>query len=173
MESRQNMETNKLTEANQALIREYLDIVEHDSENLERTMRLFADDILFELEPTGDVYRGKQAMQAFVNVAMSGRTHASQYSIKVTNWFTDGEQLCIEYTHGGILTGVYSAGIQASFKQGVARYCITYHMRDGKFDRMHEFIQATTFLANLAMPIMLKRIKRLADKKLSQMSRAG
>jgi hypothetical protein len=52
------METNKLSKANEALIQEYLDIVEHDSENLERIMRLFADDILFELEPTGDVYRG-------------------------------------------------------------------------------------------------------------------
>jgi SnoaL-like domain len=166
------MDTNKLSEANQALIHEYLDIVEHDSENLERTMRLFAEDILFELEPTGDVYRGKPAMQAFVEVAMSGRTHSGQYTIQITNWFTDGEQLCIEYTHGGILTGVYSAGLQASFKQGLVRYCITYHMCDGKFDRMHEFIQATTFLSNLAMPFMLKRIKRLADKQLAQITQA-
>ena len=167
------METNKLSKANQALIQEYLDIVEHDSENLERTMRLFADNILFELEPTGDIYRGKPAMQAFVDVAMSGRAHTGQYSIQITNWFTDGEQLCIEYTHGGILTGVYTAGIKARFEQGVARYCITYHMCDGKFDRMHEFIQGTTFLANLAMPFMLKRIKRLADRQLVGMSRAG
>ena len=167
------METNKLSKANQALIQEYLDIVEHDSENLERTMRLFADNILFELEPTGDIYRGKPAMQAFVDVAMSGRAHTGQYSIQITNWFTDGEQLCIEYTHGGILTGVYTAGIKAKFEQGVARYCITYHMCDGKFDRMHEFIQGTTFLANLAMPFMLKRIKRLADRQLAGMSRAG
>jgi hypothetical protein len=42
----------------------------------------------------------------------------------------------------------------------------------GKFDRMHEFIQGTTFLANLAMPFMLKRIKRLADKKLAGTGRA-
>ena len=167
------METNKLTEANQALIREYLDIVEHDSENLERTMRLFSDDILFELEPTGEIYRGKAAMQAFVDVAMSGRTHSGQYSIKITNWFTDGEQLCIEYTHGGILTGIYTGGIKARFGQGLARYCITYHMRDGKFDRMHEFIQAITFLANLAMPFMLKRIHRLADKKMARLGQAA
>jgi hypothetical protein len=167
------MDTNKLSKANETLIQEYLDIVEHDSENLERTMRLFADDILFELEPTGDIYRGKAAMQSFVDVAMSGRAHTGQYSIKITNWFTDGEQLCIEYTHGGILTGVYTAGIKARFEQGVARYCITYHICDGKFDRMHEFIQATTFLANLAMPFMLKRIKRLADKKLAGKSQAG
>jgi len=45
-------------------------------------------------------------------------------------------------------------------------------MSDGKFDRMHEFIQGTTFLANLAMPFVLKRIKRLADRRLTRMSQA-
>ena len=47
------MEANKLTKANEELIQEYLDIVEHDSENLERTMRLFSDDCIWEMEPTG------------------------------------------------------------------------------------------------------------------------
>lgn len=162
------METKLLSQANEGLIQEYLDIVEHDSENLERTMRLFADDCIIEMEPTGDIYNGKQAIEAFVKVAMSGKIHSGENSIKITNWFTDGEQLCIEYTHGGIATGVYTAGIKARFKQGVARYCITYHMCDGKFDRMHEFIQGTTFLANLAMPLMLKHIKHLAGKQLSK-----
>jgi hypothetical protein len=46
-------------------------------------------------------------------------------------------------------------------------------MRDGKFDLMHEFIQATTFLANLAMPFMLKRIHRLADKKMARLGQAA
>lgn len=159
------MEANKLTKANEDLIQEYLDIVEHDSENLARTLGLLTDDCAWEMEPTGDTYRGKQEIEAFVNVAMSGRIHAGQYSIQITNWFTNGEQLCIEYTHGGISTGVYSAGLKVKFKQGVARYCITFHLRDGKFDRVHEYIQGTTFLANLAMPLALKRMKRLADKK--------
>jgi ketosteroid isomerase-like protein len=167
------METIHLGKANEALIQEYLDIVAHDSENLERTMQLFSDDCVFELEPTGDVYAGKVEIEAFVSVAMSGRTHADQYSIQITNWFTDGEQFCIEYTHGGISTGVYSAGLKVKFRQGIARYCIIYHMKDGQFDRVHEFIQATNFLANLAMPLALKRIRRLADKKISRVQVAG
>ena len=150
---------------NGALIREYLDIAANDSENLERTMRLLTDDCVWVMEPTGDTYRGKQELEAFVRIAMSGRTHSGPYSIQITNWFTDGEQLCIEYTHGLVLSGVFLPGIKSEVKQGVLRYCITFHMRDGKFDRVHEFIQGTTFLANLMLPIGLKNLTRLIKRK--------
>jgi ketosteroid isomerase-like protein len=131
-------------------------------------MGLMADDCVWVMEPTGDTYRGREEIQAFVATAMSGRTHTSQYSIQMGHWFTNGECLCIEYTHGAVLTGVYTAGIKAKVKPGIARYCITYQMRDGKFDSAHEYIQGTTFLANLAMPFALKRMKRLTQKRLSR-----
>lgn len=140
----------------------------HDSENLDRTMRLLADDCVWVMEPTGDTYSGREEIQAFVAVAMSGRIHTGQYHIQIDHWFTDGEYLCIEYTHGAISTGVYTAGIKAKVHPGTLRYCITYHMRDGKFDSAHEYIQGTTFLTNLAMPFMLKRMKRLTETKLSR-----
>jgi ketosteroid isomerase-like protein len=162
------MQENMRNPANEKLIQEYLDVAAHDSENLDRTMGLMADDCVWVMEPTGDTYSGKEEIEAFVGTAMSGRTHKAQYSIQISNWFTDGEYLCIEYTHGAILTGMYSAGIKAKIKKGIARYCITYHMRDGKFDWAHEYIQGTTFLTNFAMPLMLKRMKRLVEKKLSR-----
>jgi ketosteroid isomerase-like protein len=162
------MQGNTLSQANEALIQEYLDIVAHDSENLERTMGLMADDCVWVIEPTGDTYRGKEEIKVFVGTAMSGRTHKDQYHIQITNWFTNGEYLCIEYTHSAILTGVYTAGIKAKLKPGTSRYCITYHMRDGKFDWAHEYIQGTTFLTHLLMPLVLKRLKRLVEKKLSR-----
>lgn len=162
------MQGNRLSQANEALIQEYLDIVANDSENLDRTMGLMADDCVWVMEPTGDTYRGREEIKAFVGTAMSGRTHAGHYRIHMSNWFTDGEYLCIEYTHGAILTGVYTAGIKAKIKQGISRYCITYHMRDGKFDWAHEYIQGTTFLTHLLMPLALKRLKRLVEKQLSR-----
>jgi ketosteroid isomerase-like protein len=162
------MQGKTLSQANEALIQEYLDIVANDSENLDRTMGLMADDCVWVMEPTGDTYSGREEIEAFVGTAMSGRTHQGQYRIQISNWFTDGEYLCIEYTHGAMLTGVYSAGIKARLKPGISRYCITFHMRDGKFDWAHEYIQGTTFLTNFAMPLMLKRMKRLVEKKLSR-----
>ncbi len=149
---------------NGALIREYLDIVANDSENLERTMDLMTDDCTWVMEPTGDTYRGKNEIKAFVDIAMSGRTHPDQYSIEITHWFATDEYLCIEYTHGAVSTGAYTAGLKVKLKKGISRYCITYHMRDGKFDWAHEYIQGTTFLTHLAMPLALKQISRLAWK---------
>ncbi len=157
-----------LSEANKALIMEYLDIVENDSENLERTMQLMDDNVVWVMEPTGDIYSGIEELKAFVESAMSGRIHEGEYNIEIKDWFTDGEYLCIEYTHGGKLTGSYMPGIKSKFKKGIAMYCITYHMKDGKFDQVHEYIQGTTFLANLAMPIFLKRMDKQAKKKISK-----
>jgi len=162
------MQENVISKANEALIQDYLDIVANDSENLDRTMGLMADDCIWVMEPTGDTFSGREEIEAFVSTAMSGRIHENQYGIQISNWFTNGVYLCIEYTHGAILTGVYSAGIKAKVKKGTSRYCITYHMRDGKFDWAHEYIQGTTFLTHLAMPLVLKRLTRLAKKKVSK-----
>jgi ketosteroid isomerase-like protein len=167
------MPENMLSKANEALIQEYLDIVANDSENLDRTMGLMTDDCVWVMEPTGDTYIGREEIKAFVGTAMSGRTHQAQYSLQISNWFTDGEHLCIEYTHGAILTGVYTAGIKAKLKKGTSRYCITYHLRDGKFDWAHEYIQGTTFLTHLMMPLILKRLKRLVEKNLSRSKSTG
>ncbi len=161
-------EQKKLSKANEALIREYLDITENDSENLDRTMKIMADDAIWVIEPTGDTYSGYEELEAFVETAMSSRKHEGQYSIEIKNWFTDGEYLCIEYTHGGILTGAYLPRVKTKFKKGIAMYCITFHMKDGKFDEVHEYIQGTTFLSNLMMPVFLKRMNKQTQKKFNQ-----
>jgi len=160
------MQGNVLSQANERLIHEYLDVAAHDSENLERTMELMTDDCVWVMEPTGDTYCGSEELRAFVAGAMSSRTHSGQYGIQITNWFTDGEHLCVEYTHGAILTGT---GVK--IKKDVLRYCITFHMRDGKFDWVHEYINATTFLTRLLIPLLLRRYTRQVKKKVSKRKR--
>lgn len=160
------MQRKPLSPANEALIQDYLDLVAHDSENLDRTMGLMTDDCVWVMEPTGDTYHGREEISAFVGTAMSGRTHQDHYRIQISNWFTDGEYLCIEYTHGAVLTGAYTAGIKAKLRPGTSRYCLTFHMRDGQFDRVHEYIQGTMFLTHLVMPLVLKRMKRLVEEKM-------
>ncbi len=148
------MQENVISQANEALIQEYLDIVANDSANLDRTMGLMADDCVWVMEPTGDMYR----------------THTGQYSIQITNWFTNGEYLCIEYTHGAILT---VTGVRVKVRKGGGSICITLHMRDGKFDQVHEYMNGTTFLAYLLTPLMLKGYMRQVKKKMSKEKRAA
>jgi uncharacterized protein YggL (DUF469 family) len=107
-----------LSEANRALVREWLDIVANDSENLERTMRCMTDDCIWVMEPGGSEYRGSEQIREFVRIAMSGRTHDNgEHRLLITNWFADSENLCYEYTHGLIATGKFTAGIKGNRTQ--------------------------------------------------------
>jgi ketosteroid isomerase-like protein len=154
-------------DGNETLVRELLDIVANDSENLERTLKCLSADCVWVMEPGGTEYHGITEIEGFVGIAMSGRTHDNnKHRIEITNWFADNENLCVEYTHGATLTGKFTAGFRGRIKTGVTRYCITYHMRDGKFDRVHEYINATSWSLNGLVPLLLAYLRRLTTKKM-------
>jgi hypothetical protein len=157
------------SQANQALVKEMLDIVANDSENLERTLPCITDNCVWVMEPGGTEYHGFEQVNAFVRIAMSGRTHdAGQHKIEITNWFADADNLCLEYTHGAMLTGRFTAGFKGKIKTGVSRCCITYHLRDGKIDRVHEYIDSTSWWLNVLMPIALANLHRLTMKQVAK-----
>jgi hypothetical protein len=90
-----------LSEANRTLVREWLDFVENDSENLERVIKCMSDDCVWTMEPGGAEYRGVKEIRALVDVAMSGRKHdAEQRRIQLTNWFAEKSNFCYEYSRG-------------------------------------------------------------------------
>lgn len=158
-----------LNQANETLVKEMLDLVANDSENLARTMTYLTDDCVWIMEPGGTEYHGYKELKAFVEIAMSGRTHDKDiHKIEILNWFNNDENLCIEYTHGAISTGKYTFGLKGKVNTGALRYCITYHMQDGKIDRVHEYIDTTTWLLSCFMPIILARLHRLTMKKLDK-----
>lgn len=162
------METKSTARNNEKLVKEMLDLVANDSENLERTMKYLANDCVWIMEPGGTRYQGSREIGAFVEIAMSGRTHDKKHRIKITNWFANEDNLCIEYTHGAKLTGKFTAGFNGGIKTGVSRYCITYHMRNGKIDIVHEYINATSFWYNLILPFILGYLHWLTMRKLAR-----
>jgi SnoaL-like domain len=156
-------------QANAELVKELLDIMTNDSENLQRTLKCLTDDCVWVMEPGGTEYHGIKEIKAFVGIAMSGRTHdKSRHRIEITNWFADNQNLCVEYTHGAVLTGKLTAGVRARIKAGISRYCITYHIRDGKFDRVHEYINATSWSLNALAPLALSYLRRLTTKQVAK-----
>ena len=162
------MQGNKLNKANETLVREMLDLMANDSENLERTMKYLTDDCIWVMEPGGTEYHGAAQLRGFVGIAMLGRAHDKNHKIEILNWFADEENLCVEYTHGLVSTGTFTAGLKVKLKTGVTRYCITYHMRDGKIDRVHEYINSSSWWLNCLMPIALAYLHRLTKKKLAK-----
>ena len=147
-----------------ALVQELLDLMINDSENLERTMRLLTEDCVWVLEPGATEYHGTRELRAFVGTAMSGRKHDETHKIEVLNCFYDNENVCIEYTHSAILIGKVKAGI----KPGTARYCMAYHIRDGKFDRVHEYINSPSVWFSFLAPIGLKYLHWQSMKKFAK-----
>lgn len=154
-----------LTPSNKALVEDLLDLMENDSENLERTMEMLTPDCTWVIEPGMTEYHGTEELRSLVGLAMSGRTHDETHKIEVVNCFADNENICVEYTHSARITGKMTAGIRASLKPGAARYCITYHIRDGKFDRVHEYINSPSLWLSFLLPIALKYLHWQAIRK--------
>lgn len=155
-----------LTEKTSALVDELLDLMVNDSENLERTMNLLTDDCTWLIEPGMTEYHGSDELRAFVGIAMSERKHDETHKIQVLNHFADNENVCIEYIHSAITTGKIKVGI----KPGELRYCMAYHIRDGKkFDRVHEYINSPSIWLSLLLPIGLKYLHWQVMRKLSKL----
>jgi len=124
-----------LKEENENLIKEYLDIAVNASEDFERFLKILTDDCVYRITPPGRVFRGKDQLRAFVKKAMGSRTHTIESKIEIRNWFTDGENLCVEYYHGALATK-----LRIKIRENV---CFVFHMRDGKFDRLHEYVDTS------------------------------
>jgi hypothetical protein len=86
------------------------------------------------------------------------------HKIEVLNYFYANENVCIEYTHGAILTGE----IAASLKPGTLRYCMAYHIRDGKLDRVHEYINSPSVRMSFLIPVGMKYLLWQSMRKLSK-----
>jgi hypothetical protein len=144
-----------LSPANEALIREYLEIATV-TDDMDRFSRLIADDCVWVMMPTGHAFRGREQVSSLAKTAGGTRSHDDRYRVKILNWFTDGEHFCVEYHHGAIIKRLRI--------KGTINICLVCHMRDGKFDRIHEYVHAHGFLFKLIMsaglrvlPVMVKR----------------
>jgi ketosteroid isomerase-like protein len=124
-----------LSKENENLIKEYLDIAVNASEDFERFLNILTDDCVYRITPPGRVFRGKGQLRAFVRKAMGSRTHNTESKIKIRNWFTDGENLCVEYFHGALATRFHF-----KIRENV---CFVFHMRNGKFDKLHEYVDTS------------------------------
>jgi hypothetical protein len=167
------MEKNIENSAYKILIEELLDVMTNDSENFERTMKLFTDDCVWVMESGGTEYHGIIEIKTFVKTAMSLRTHdKDKNTTEVTNCFSSGENVCIEYSHGMIgtesITRMLTTGFKGKIPKGITRYCMTYHIRDGKFDRVHEYINTTSWWLNFLLPIGMSYLHRTTMKKIAK-----
>lgn len=158
------MQQHTLSPANEALIQTYLDIATH-TDDMEQFSHLIAEDCVWVMMPTGHAFTGYAQVSTLAKLAEGTRRHNDAYTVKILNWWTDGEQFCVEYQHGAI--------IQRLPIRGTENICLVCHMREGQFDRIHEYVHAHGFLFKLVISLGLRVLPLLVKRKVSQQTPGG
>ncbi len=145
---------------NEQLVREYLDIAVNASEDLGRFAELLSADCVWYITPPGIAFQGKEQVRAFAGMAMGSRSHRADSNVEIRNWFADGEHFCVEYFHAAIVTR-FAIRVTETV-------CLVCHMRDGKFDQVHEYVDTSaSVLIGLGLrflPVMMRFMPR-SDKR--------
>lgn len=158
------MQQHTLSSANEALIHTYLDIATN-TDDMDHFSQLIAQDCVWVMMPTGHAFAGYAQVSTLAKLAGGTRRHNDEYKVKILNWWTDGEQFCVEYQHGAL---IHRLSIR-----GKINICLICHMREGQFDRIHEYVHAHGFLFKLVMSVGLRVLPVLVQRKLSQQMRGG
>jgi ketosteroid isomerase-like protein len=136
-----------LSQANVALIQEYLRIATV-TDDMDRFSQLLTEDCVWVMMPTGHAFRGFEQVSALAKTAGGTRTHDEAHRVTILNWFAQGDDFCVEYQHGAVIKRL---GVS-----GAINICLVCHMREGKFERVHEYVHAHGLLFKLVMWIGLR-----------------
>src|SRR5260370_8224315 len=127
----ETMQEKVISQANEALIQAYVEIVASDDYKDFGT--LLTDDCTLSLMPIGYTFKGRQEVMAFAETAGNRRTHDEQSKVVISNWFTDGDSLCVEYEHALIINALH-------MRTKIDGYCLLFHFPDRKFDAFRDNI---------------------------------
>ncbi|HLY29360.1 MAG TPA: nuclear transport factor 2 family protein [Aggregatilineales bacterium] len=148
-----------LTDSNNALIQEYLDIAINASEDLDRFSRLLSEDCIWRIMPPGVDFIGVEQVKSFSGMAMGSRSHSAGAKIEIRNWFAEGENFCVEYFHAALITRFHIRVVE--------NVCLVCHMREGKFDHINEYVDTSgSILIGLGLRLLplIVKLRSLFDK---------
>lgn len=136
------------------LIERYLAIVASD--DYQRFGELLTDNCTFTLMPIGHTWTGRDNVMSAVTAAGRIRTHDNRSRVNITNWLTNGEYLVVEYEHGALVGGV---------RLKIDGYCWVFHIRDGRFDSMREYINPSNPATSMVLSLVLRAHPFLSRRK--------
>jgi ketosteroid isomerase-like protein len=145
--------------ANEQLIEAYFRTVEED--DYAGLGSILTDDATWTIVPVGYTWTGRRAIESMAMAAGRTRRHDQRSNIEIKNWFTDGEHLCVEYKHR-LIVG------RLGLRLAVDGYCLVFHMRDGRFDAIREYINPPNIAAGLMMYVLLPLLPYLSRRRLKR-----
>jgi ketosteroid isomerase-like protein len=130
-----------------SLVDRYFEIVANDS--YETFGELITDDCTFSLMPIGRTFHGRTDVMAFVQMAGGRRAHDQRSRVTITNWFAADEYLVVEYAHRAIINPF-------RVRITIDGYCWIFHIRDGKFDAIREYINPSKLSTGLLLSFVMR-----------------
>ncbi|MCL2478039.1 MAG: nuclear transport factor 2 family protein [Treponema sp.] len=149
-----------INNTNEFLVREYLDIAENASEDFERFTKLLDDECVWNMMPPGISITGIDNVKKIVKFAMKSRKHDDNVKVKINNWFTDGDKLCVEYFHAALIT-IFKIKV-------IENVCFVFEMKNGKFIKLNEYIDVSGSILigiGLKMLLIIAKIKGIKIKR--------
>jgi ketosteroid isomerase-like protein len=146
-----------LMPTNDELIQAYFRMVEQD--DYAGVGSILTDDATWTIVPIGYTWAGRRAIESMALAAGRTRRHDERSHIEITNWFTDGEHLSVEYKHKLLVPGL-------RLRLTVDGYCLIFHMRDGRFDAIREYINPPNIAAGVLMYVLLPLLPYLSRRRL-------
>jgi ketosteroid isomerase-like protein len=144
---------------NEQLIQTFLRMIEED--DYAEVGSILTDDAMWTIVPIGYTWTGRCAIEALAVAAGGMRRHDERSRIEITNWFTDGEHLCVEYKHKAILRRI---GLRLT----IDGYCLTLHMRNGRFHAIREYISPSNIAAALMIYVLLPLLPYVSKRRLAR-----
>jgi len=135
------------------LVNRYLQMVADD--DYEHFDEIITDDCVFDVKFIGHAFRGRNDVMRFVRTAGGSRRHDNRSTITFTNLFVSGDYVCVEYEHGFIARAL-------RFRGKVDGYCLVFHMRDGKFDEIREYLNPSGALMSFLVIYGLRLLPLLS-----------
>jgi ketosteroid isomerase-like protein len=149
-----------ITNGNEKLINEYLDIAANASEDYDRFVKLLSNDCVWNIMPPGISIIGLESVKSIVKFAMKSRQHNDKVKVEIKNWFADGNKFCVEYYHAAFIT-IFKIKV-------VENVCFVFEMKDGKFTKLNEYVDTSGSILismGLKMLFLIARIKRINFEK--------
>jgi ketosteroid isomerase-like protein len=142
--------------ANEQLIEAYFRMVKED--DYAGVGSIVTDDATWTIMPIGYTWTGRRAIKSMAVAAGRSRRHDQRSHIEIKNWFTDGEHVCVEYKHKLIVRGL---GLRLT----ADGYCLVFHVRDGRFDAIREYINPPHIAAGLMLYALLPLLPYLSRRR--------
>jgi ketosteroid isomerase-like protein len=114
--------------------------------DIEGFMELVAPDCEWTIMATGEKFSGIEKVRELAERSVAGRIHTKEIKMEPATLFATEEYFVIEYIHNAVVTENWPASKNRPAPGSVLNIpiCIVAHIKNEKFDRLHEYFDLAT-----------------------------